>query len=242
MTSRIEENTLAKFAQSIGPRDPIELLATVIGEVFPGRIAAVSSFGAESVVLLHMISEIDRNLPVIYLDTLKMFPETNAYVETLRDTLGLADLRVQRPDPADTAVLDPRGDLWQSNTDACCHFRKTVPLETALKGFDAWITGRKRFHGGERTELPYVEQVDGRTKVNPLIHFTPDEIDRYVKRHGLPRHPLTEKGYPSIGCMPCTRQALPGEDVRAGRWAESEKTECGIHKAKWFREAQLQNS
>jgi len=206
------------------------LLRTVIEQVFPGRIAVVSSFGTESAILLHLAAKVDRAVPVIFLETGKLFPETLAYRDTLIGRLGLTDVRSIRPDPAVIADLDPDGTLWRSDPGLCCWQRKVEPLDGALQGFEAWITGRKRFQGGQRTDLALIESGDdGRTKVNPLAFWTEEDMTAYFNAHDLPRHALEAKGYRSIGCAPCTRAVKPGESARAGRWSGLDKTECGIH-------------
>src|SRR5262245_40385769 len=144
----------------------LALLRCVLMEEFPGRTAVVSSFGVESALILSLVAEIDPATPVIFLETGKNFPETLAYREKLARFLGLRDVRDIRPDPVELAATDPKADLWQSNTDACCGIRKVVPLSRALSGFDAWITGRKRHHGGERRQLPLVEAIGGRSKID----------------------------------------------------------------------------
>ncbi len=193
-----------------------------------GRIALVSSFGAESAVLLHMVAELDAATPVIFLDTGQLFAQTIDHRRDLARALRLTDVRDIRPAYVDLALNDPRADLWRTDTDACCAVRKVQPLERALKGFDAWITGRKRFHGGGRAHLPAVERdADGRFKINPLANWSKAELDAYATEHELPAHPLVAQGYASIGCWPCTTKA---EDGRNGRWAGSGKTECGIHR------------
>lgn len=206
-----------------------ELLKPLIHDVFPDRIALVSSFGAESAVLLHMVSRIDRSTPVIFLDTGKLFPETLAYRDELVGRLRLRDVRSVRPREEDIVRRDAEGYLWFNDPDRCCHIRKVEPLERALRGFTAWITGRKQFHGAERSVLSAVETADWRLKVNPLARWGREEIEAYLDRHSLPRHPLVAEGYRSIGCMPCTKPVAEGEDARAGRWAGRDKTECGIH-------------
>lgn len=213
------------------------LLRTMVTEIFPGRIAVVSSFGAESVVLLALLARIDPGVPVIFLDSLKHFPETIAYRDALRDRLGLSDLRVVTPEPAALAAADPAGDLWARNPDLCCQLRKVLPLDRALVGFDAWISGRKRFQGGERVQMEVFEASDGRIKINPLARWSAARIAEAFRSENLPPHPLIAGGYRSIGCAPCTRQTAAEEASRAGRWAGSGKTECGIHKAKWAKEA-----
>ncbi|MHA1113921.1 MAG: phosphoadenylyl-sulfate reductase [Alphaproteobacteria bacterium] len=204
-------------------------LVVAIREAFSGRIALVSSFGAESAVLLHMIAGIDPALPILFLDTRKLFGETPRYRDRLAARFGLTDIRVLRPDTADLGAEDADGILFQRDPDRCCAIRKGDPLARGLDGFDAWITGRKRFQGGARDALPVVEFVDGRIKINPLADWGKAELDAYFTAHDLPRHPLEADGFPSIGCMSCTDRVAPGEDVRAGRWRGRDKTECGIH-------------
>lgn len=212
-----------------GRLDGRELLEPLLRDIFPGRIALVSSFGIESAVLLHMVSEVEPATPVVFLDTGKLFGETKRYRDDLTARLGLTDVQSVRPAAADEAEQDPEGTLWMSDPDMCCHIRKVEPLERALRGFQAWITGRKRFHGGMRSALPALEVADWRLKANPLAGWSKAQIDGYMDRHALPRHPLQERGYGSVGCMPCTDLPRPGGGVRDGRWAGSEKTECGIH-------------
>ena len=195
-----------------------------------GRVALVSSFGAESVVLLHLVSVIAPETPVLFIDTRMLFPETLAYQRELAERLNLCDLRTIRANPARLDFDDPDGTLHQFNTDACCALRKVEPLERALSGFDGWITGRKRFQGATRQTVEFFEaEGEARIKVNPLAHWGREDLEDYMVNNRLPRHPLVAKGYPSIGCAPCTSPVAPGEDPRAGRWRGSAKTECGIH-------------
>lgn len=206
-----------------------ELLRPLIRQEFPGRITLVSSFGAESAVLLHMVAQIDPETPVIFLDTGRLFDETLEHRDRLVDALGLRDVRSVQPRAHDTENLDPRGALWEYAPDLCCQIRKAEPLERALQGFQAWITGRKRFHGATRSSLPSIEMADWRVKVNPLADWSPDNVAAYMNDHNLPAHPLVDLGFPSIGCAPCTSPVRDGGDVRSGRWAGEDKTECGIH-------------
>lgn len=205
-----------------------ELLGPMLRD-FAGRAAVVSSFGAESAVLLHMVSEVDRATPVIFLDTGKHFWETLSYRAKLIDRLGLAGVRIIKPEEADLASGDPDGTLHRRNADQCCHIRKTVPLQKALHGFDVTISGRKRYHGAARATLDFLSIADGRLKVEPLAGYSALDINAYMKTYDLPPHPLTEIGYYSIGCEPCTAPGGSSADPRAGRWAGSDKTECGIH-------------
>jgi phosphoadenosine phosphosulfate reductase len=201
----------------------------VITHEFRGRAAIVSSFGAESVVLLHLIASIDRAVPVIFIDTGKIFGSTHRYREAIVDRLHLADVRIARPDPAALALQDADSQLWMRNPDKCCGVRKVAPLARALAGFDAWISGRKRYQGGVRAALPLFEADGERMKINPLAGWSKAEIVRYRLRHDLPEHPLVADGFRSIGCMPCTERIADGEDERSGRWRGTDKTECGIH-------------
>lgn len=195
-----------------------------------GRTALLSSFGAESVVLLHMVSVIDRTTPVLFLDTEMLFPETLGYQRDVAAALGLTDVQVFRPDRDLTFVNDPNSRLYATKPDACCAMRKTEPLKRALAPYEAWITGRKRVQGGKRTLLRFFE-ADGenKMKINPLAHFSRKDIEDYMQNNRLPRHPLVSKGYASIGCAPCTTKVAAGEDPRAGRWRGLDKSECGIH-------------
>lgn len=206
------------------------VLETAIKELFPGRIAVLSSFGTEAAVVLHLVAQIDRSVPILFLETGKHFTETLMYRDILIDRFGFTDARELKPDPADLAAKDPNGDLWKSKPDACCAIRKVLPLQRAMQPFAAQITGRKRFQASTRKSIPLFEaSADGKIKVNPLAHWTPEMIRDAFRLFKLPPHPLFDEGYASIGCAPCTRRVELGEDARAGRWAGSEKTECGIH-------------
>ncbi|MGB0921766.1 MAG: phosphoadenylyl-sulfate reductase [Alphaproteobacteria bacterium] len=210
------------------------LLRSMITQEFPDKIAVVSSFGAESAVLLHLVAEVNPATPVIFIDTGKLFGETLRYRDKLAKHLGLMDVRSIRPDPQEEARLDPKGILWNGDTEACCDFRKVRPLNRALEGFDAWVTGRKRFQSSERASIPSVEADRTHVKINPLAHWGEAEVTAYFEKHNLPPHPLVEDGYLSIGCMPCTDRVAPGADPRSGRWSGQDKTECGIHVPETF--------
>jgi phosphoadenosine phosphosulfate reductase len=195
-----------------------------------GQVALVSSFGAESVVLLHLVSVLAPETPVLFIDTRMLFPETLQYQRELAEKLHLCDVRTIRAKQPRVAFEDPNNTLHQFSTDACCAVRKVEPLERALAGFDGWITGRKRFQGSTREAVDFFEaEGDLRIKVNPLAHWGREDLDDYIINNRLPRHPLVARGYPSIGCAPCTSPVAPGEDPRAGRWRGQAKTECGIH-------------
>ncbi len=225
----LEERAAAldRDAQSFNAQ---ELIAAAIEE-FRGRIALVSSFGAESAALLHLVASVDPKTPILFIDTQKHFVQTNAYREELTRRLRLENVRSVYPDADATAKIDPKGDLWKRDNDACCALRKVRPLKKALEGYDAWFTGRKRMHGNARAHLPLVEAAAPHIKINPLARWSAEAIADYMRALDLPPHPLVESGFSSIGCWPCTAPTAPGDDARAGRWRGLAKTECGIHRA-----------
>ena len=206
-----------------------ELLDDIIHREFAGNIALVSSFGADSVVLLHLAASVEPAVPVVFIDTGKIFGSTHRYRDEVVSLLGLKNVRMARPDPALLATHDTDSGLWLREPDKCCAIRKVSPLSRALSGFDAWISGRKRYQGGRRAELPLIEADGDRIKINPLAEWTKEDLVAYRERHDLPEHPLVADGFRSIGCMPCTTRVAEGEDERDGRWRGTEKIECGIH-------------
>ena len=208
---------------------PSSLLRLVIEDLFPGRVALVSSFGADAAALLHMVSVVDRATPVVFIDTSQHFPETLAYRDELCAFLRLTNVMVTEPNAETMAQEDPDKVLFVSDPDRCCEIRKVKPLAEAMEGFDAWITGRKGFQNAARASLPLFEAEGERIKINPLVGWSASDVLKYIEEAGLPRHPLVAKGFPSIGCLPCTSPVGPGEDERAGRWRGRGKVECGIH-------------
>ncbi|WP_332686419.1 phosphoadenylyl-sulfate reductase [Devosia sp.] len=210
--------------------DAVGVLRQAATDVLPGDLAIVSSFGADSAVLLHLVAQVDPSLPVYFLETGKHFTETLDYVETLKKHLGLINVHAIHPNSDDVKRFDPKGELWETDPDSCCHIRKTEPLEPITEQYGGWVTGRKRFQTKERGVLPHFELTsDDRIKVNPLAYFNDADVNQYKIDHGLPEHPLFAKGYKSIGCAPCTSVVAEGEDPRAGRWRGLNKKECGIH-------------
>ncbi|MWV27407.1 phosphoadenylyl-sulfate reductase [Aurantiacibacter rhizosphaerae] len=206
-----------------------EMLSELLAEDTLGRIGVVSSFGTEAIVLLHLVAQANRDVPVIFVDTMKMFDETLAYREQVIDLLGFTNASVVQPDPRVLEAKDETGMRWSYDPDGCCEIRKVEPMRRAKQSLDSWISGRKAFQSQTRQNLPRFEVEDGRMKVNPLGDWTKADLDAYFEEHDLPRHPLEALGYPSVGCSPCTSTVMPGEDPRAGRWRGWDKTECGIH-------------
>ncbi len=208
----------------------LSLLRHALIEKQMGKLAVVSSFGVESAVLLHLVSRLAPETPVIFIDTRMMFQETLDYQKDVAKKLGLTDIRSISAGDPDLGRADPFGRLHLSDADSCCELRKVVPLEKALEGFDGWINGRKRHQSSNRAAIRPVEaDASGRLKINPLLHWERADIEVYFEIHDLPRHPLVKYGFTSIGCAPCTARTATGEDPRAGRWRDQEKTECGIH-------------
>ncbi|GAB5457271.1 MAG: phosphoadenylyl-sulfate reductase [Henriciella sp.] len=219
--ARINEELREASAQTI-------LRASILRE-WQDEITYVSSFGTESAVMLALIADVNPDLPIVFLETGMHFPQTLDYKDELIERLGLSNVREYTPAEDERLEKDPKNTLWKTNPDACCEIRKVRPLEPALEGFNAWITGRKRFHGGARLKMPVFEHAGGRFKVNPLASWTQEDVQNYFKYRQLPRHPLQAQGYPSIGCWPCTKPAEDPSDIRSGRWAGQNKTECGLH-------------
>jgi len=220
---------IAALDRALANASPTEIIAAAADKVGDGRLCVVSSFGTESAVLLAYMAEVDPSIPVIFLDTGWLFDETLAYRDQLARQLDLTDVRSIVPDEERLAELDAGQDLWHEDPDACCRIRKVEPLARALRNFDGWLNGRKRYQGGMRTAIPVVEREGDRLKFNPLASFDRDDIIAAHKRFALPDHPLVAKGFASVGCMPCTSRASAGEGSRAGRWRGQGKTECGIH-------------
>ena len=189
-------------------------------ERFGRNLSVACSF--QDCVIIDLAVRADPDIDVIFLDTGFHFPETLAFVEQVRRRYDL-NLHVMTP--------GPEADAWPCGTDRCCELRKVEPLDRALSGRDAWITGLKRCDTPLRTDAPIVswDPMRNLVKVNPLATWTDDDVAHYVADHDLPTHPLASKGYLSIGCAPTTQPVAPGEDPRSGRWAGSGKTECGLH-------------
>ena len=206
-----------------------EIVERSVTELFPGTVAAVSSFGADSAVLLHLVAEVNRHLPIVFLDTGKHFEETLSYRDALAADFGLTNIRVVEPDRMALARIDPTGRLHESDVDACCEVRKVEPMARGVAPYKAWFTGRKRFQASTRAALPVFEAVGPRVRINPLARWTTADQAGYMRAHALRENPLVAYGYLSVGCFPCTRPVEEGQDARSGRWAGQAKTECGIH-------------
>jgi phosphoadenosine phosphosulfate reductase len=208
---------------------PEERLAFAV-RTWGGKLLFTSSFGAGSGVMLHMWSREAPGLPVVVIDTGFLFDETHAYIERLTNELGLV-VEYARPAVArDDFLWEHGADVMSRDPDLCCAQNKIAPLRPYTRRALAWVSGVRRDQARTREQLPILQPTeDGPIKVHPLATMTAAEAQDYVVRHGVPEHPLRAKRYLSIGCFPCTQAVADGQDERAGRWAGSTKTECGIH-------------
>lgn len=200
-------------------------------DAFGADLAMTSSFQQQSVVLLHIVSRVAPRLPILFLDTGYHFAETLEFKDQLIEAFGLENVQIIRPALSQEEQMAQHGpNLPQTNPDLCCYINKVLPLQEAMKQFRAWITGIRRDQSAARTNTPIIDiREDGLAKIAPLAAWTGDDVARYAEFHRLPRHPLYELGYKSIGCAPCTQPIQEGEDERAGRWAGHAKKECGLH-------------
>lgn len=219
-------------ATMLDGRPADRILAWAAGVV--PRFAVTSSFGADAAVLLHLVAQVAPDVPILFLDTGFHFDETLDFRRRVARDLGLTVLAVQPDLSIDQQAARYGADLNQVDPDACCRMRKTMPLRRALANFDGWATGVRRVQTPERAATPIIEarQHADRwlVKVAPLANWTDQDVEDYLDTHGLPRNPLTTKGYRSIGCRPCTKPTANGQDPRDGRWSQQDgKSECGIH-------------
>ncbi len=207
-----------------------ERIITLSMDEFDGKIAYVSSFGTESAIILHMISRINKKFPIILINTYFLFNKTLEYKHMLLEKMNLENFKEIYPDNETLQNNDKQNDLWKTNTDKCCDIRKVQPLNKELKNYNAWISGRKSYQGSERKTLKAFEYINNKVVVNPLVNFSQENVDQYFKKNNLPRHPMYDEGFLSIGCTHCTAKPTDVKDVRSGRWINQTKTECGIHK------------
>lgn len=198
-------------------------------EDYEGDLVIASSMGIDSAVLLHMIAQIDKNLPIIFLDTGKHFRETLHYRDQLVSKLGLTNLINITPDRKSVKEEDPQGLLNETDADSCCDLRKVRPLASKIFDYKVRITGRKRYQTPDRKDMPILQTDGEQVKLNPLAYWTAKDVTAYMRKYDLPAHPLLSLGFLSVGCQPCTTRVSDGEDPRAGRWRNLEKDECGIH-------------
>ena len=219
MTALLTDVDLAELSASF--EDGVaEDIVRWAADTFGNRLCLTTSL--TDAVLVDLAARVAPGIEVVFLDTQYHFPETLATLDTVRDRYPVR-LNVRRPDR-------PLDDLWRVDTDACCNARKVVPLEEALAGKDAWLSGLRRADSPDRADTPIVSRDRrGLVKVNPIATWTDDDVALYIQLHDVPVNPLVARGYPSVGCWPCTQAVGAGDDKRAGRWAGTAKTECGLH-------------
>ncbi len=197
---------------------------------FQPDVLLTCSFQHDGVALAHMLRSIAPDVPVVFINTGFHFPETLAYRDEITQRFGLKLVELHPIMPREEFATHYGLDLYARDPDRCCHINKVEPLRRFLPGMRAWINGRRRDQATTRGAIRVVEAYqDGLCKVNPIAAWSSRDTFYYLERHGIPHHPLFEKGYTSIGCAPCTRPVVGGEGERAGRWAGQEKTECGLH-------------
>ena len=228
--TRWTPEALQRISDLFEQRSPEDLLAWGFGTFGDGLVMA-TGFGPSGVVLMHLVSRIRPDATIFYLDTGLLFEETHALREELAQRLGLTFTRVHTDLSLEQQAAGYGEALWERAPDQCCSLRKVQPLRRFLADKQAWITGIRRDQGITRARTPLVgwDEVNKLVKLNPLANWSSDEVWDYIYLYGLPFNRLHDEGYPSIGCLPCTRPVVQGEDERAGRWAGLSKTECGIH-------------
>lgn len=233
MSDRIwTEAELKKVSDELEIREPEDAVRWAVENFDTKEMTLACSFGAEDVVLVDMLIKIKPDARIFYLDTDLLFKETYDVIEKIRQKYGIQPERYGAETTLDTMALEHGPELWKKDPDKCCAVRKVVPLTQALAGLKAWITGIRRDQAPTRANAPIVSW-DGKfnlVKINPLVKWTNKDVWDYIHKNGVPYNLLHDRNYPSIGCEPCTRQVMPGEDPRGGRWAGSQKTECGLHK------------
>lgn len=222
---------LAQIAHDLETATPTEILTWAL-DTFRPRITLACSFGGPTgMVLLDMVMHLDPGVPVFYLDTGLLFPQTYELVETVSRRYGITPVAV-RPSLSVDEQAERYGEaLWARDPDRCCALRKVAPQREALRDFDAWITGLRRDQSKTRSEVAIAawDEKFGLAKVTPLARWTERDVWRYIAEFAVPYNSLHAHGYPSVGCTHCTRPISEGEDLRAGRWSGFAKTECGLH-------------
>ena len=208
---------------------PIEIISWA-WSFFGSSIIASSSFQSTSLPLLHIISQVAPELPIIFIDTGFHFPETLAFRDHIQSILDIKIITI-KPELSTDQFLERYGELYQHHPDACCYLNKIEPFQIALQGKKAWISGISRDQTASRKNSSIIgwHPILPIIKINPMACFTAEQVQQYIDKFNLPRHPLNNKGYSSIGCWPCTSPIEPGEDERSGRWRGIDKFECGIH-------------
>ncbi|NBV41875.1 phosphoadenylyl-sulfate reductase [bacterium] len=227
---------VSELLKTVNPDDPAQLIAAV-ADRFPGRVTLASSLGAEDQVLTHMVRTVVPSIRIFVLDTGRLHQETYSVMSKTQDRYGFHyDVLFPQTDAVQKMVSAHGPNLFYESIELrkrCCYVRKVEPLGRALAEADAWITGLRREQAVTRHDLPVIEWDDANQKIklNPLASWTTEQVWAYIQAHSIPYNILHDKGFPSIGCAPCTRAIKPGDDLRAGRWwwEDPDKKECGLH-------------
>ncbi|WP_202080076.1 phosphoadenylyl-sulfate reductase [Caldalkalibacillus salinus] len=231
LKSQWTEQEITALAQEYESQSPEAILSWAV-KTLGNRCTLACSFGAEDVVLLDMLMNINSEAPVFYLDTDKHFPETYQTRDKLSEKYGVSFIQVKPALTLKEQRLRHGDKLWETNPDLCCQIRKVEPLKETLNKYDAWVTGIRREQSWTRRHSKKVEWDEkfGLLKLNPLADWSEEDIWTYIEQHDVPYNPLHDQNYPSIGCSVCTRPVQDGQDPRSGRWGGYQKTECGLHK------------
>lgn len=232
MSKAWTEEELKKVSDSLEGKAPEEAIKWAVENFATKDLSLACSFGAEDVALVDMLVKIKPDARIFYLDTDLLFKESHEVKEKLMERYGIKLDRYGAKTTLEEMAAEFGPELWKSEPDKCCNIRKMVPLAEALSGLRCWITGIRRDQAPTRANAPVVswDAKFGLVKVNPLVRWTSKDVWDYITKNKVPYCTLHDKNYPSIGCEPCTRPVMPGEDPRAGRWAGFQKTECGLHK------------
>lgn len=225
------DEELQVMAYQLESKSPQDVLVWAMEE-YGSSLVLASSFGAEDVVLIDMLHKLAPTVPVFYLDTNKHFKETYETRDRLQERYGASFLQVLPQLTLEEQAAKHGDRLWEKDPNLCCQIRKVEPLQRILAEYEAWITGIRREQSPTRANAKKVEWDEkfNLVKFNPLADWTHNQVWEYIHQHDVPYNPLHDQHYPSIGCEVCTRQVMPGEDPRAGRWSGFAKTECGLHK------------
>jgi phosphoadenosine phosphosulfate reductase len=224
------EQEVTLLAENFERSYPHEIIAWAAMRYGAG-LAVATGFGPEGIVILHILSQVAPQTTVFYLDTGLFFPETYQLRDQLQQKLGLTFTQVTPSLSLEEQEKEYGANLWETNPDLCCRLRKVIPLRAYLATKQAWVTAIRRSQTTQRAHAKAIEcdKTNGVVKINPLINWSQEQVWTYLHLFELPYNPLHERGYPSIGCAPCTRPVAQGADPRSGRWVGHQKVECGLH-------------
>jgi len=229
MKKELSPAEVERLSEEFESATPQEIIQWAV-DTFCPDMALSSSFQTHSLPLLHMVKQIHPEMRIFFLETGYHFWDTLMFREQLEHLWGLNVVDLRRDDSWNTFLRRFGQDLPETNPTLCCYIRKVQPMQIATADLSAWITGIRRDQTEQRANARILEyKRDGLLRIAPLLNWTKADVEAYMYQYDLPKHPLPEDQYPSVGCKPCTRAVMPGEDDRAGRWAGKGKTECGLH-------------